>query len=218
MTRKLHSGHWATWLLLPFLALIVSCNDDEDGEPPRPEESLVEILSQTEGLDSLITLVELVGRSNTGLPNRLATSEHTIFAPNNDAFIKLLEAIGLSSMSELRSDLSSDILFYHVIPNIAIASNQPDSSAATLGSELLEIRIEGDSVVLNPSQSNTPTVVSADLPANNGVIHVIDDVVLPSSLREVEQYFGSVAGLVSTLPNLGETSLILQIAQCSTYA
>jgi len=209
MIRKLHSGRWATWLLLPFLALIVSCNDDEDGEPPRPTESITDIISQTEGLDSLRLLVGPDG----GLANRLATTEHTVFAPNNQAFENLLNAIGLETMGELSVDILTDILFYHIVPNATYEFNEIDSAITTLNSNLSQIfpTLEGDSIRLNENTQLSPTyVVTPDLQASNGVIHVINEVLLPPSLTSgnptnpsVASTFGTVAGLMPTVGLFG---------------
>nr|WKN36940.1 fasciclin domain-containing protein [Tunicatimonas sp. TK19036] len=216
MNRFLYSARWACLLALPLFFGLVSCNnDDEGGEPPRPDENIIEILNNTEGLDSLQALISLYNEisGSTALTSRLSGSEHTLFAPNNEAFARLVESSGVGSMRNLRSDLISDILFYHIVPNVAIKSTMPDSSAATLSSSLLEISTEGDSVVINPdSQPSQTTIVSADLSASNGVIHVIDEVLLPASVLEFEQYFGTVAGLTGVLPLLSEISIVLQAA------
>jgi|GEM_PF-1992758 len=207
MIRKLYSGRWASWLLLPFLALIVSCNDDEDSEPPRPTESIADIIIQTEGLDSLRLLIDPSG----GLGNRLATTEHTVFAPNNEAFANLLDAIGLETMGELSPNILSDILFYHVVPNATYEFDEIDSALTTLDLSQIFPTLEGDSIQLNESSQLSPTyVVTANLQASNGVIHVIDEVLLPPSLTSgsptnpsVASRFGTVDGLMKTVGLFG---------------
>ncbi|MEM9829465.1 MAG: fasciclin domain-containing protein [Bacteroidota bacterium] len=211
--RKMYSAQWATWLLLPLLAFVVSCNnDDEDGDPPRPDENLLEVLTQTEGLDSLASFI------GGGLANRLATTEHTIFAPNNEAFATLLETIRLQSAQELSNELLSDIIFYHLVPNATYESDEIDSALTTFNLAQIFPTPEGDSIRLNAATQLSPTyVVTADLQASNGVIHVINEVLLPPSITtgdattpSIASTFGTVGGLTATveLPDLGGVTTI----------
>lgn len=209
--QKMYSAQWATWLLLPLLAFVVSCNnDDEDGEPPRPAEDLVEVLTQTEGLDSLAAFI------SGGLADRLATTEHTIFAPNNEAFVNLLNTIGLESMGELSTNILSDILFYHLVPNATYESDDIDSALTTLDLAQIFPTLEGDSIRLNAATQLSPTyVVTPDLRANNGVIHVVNEVLLPPSLTtgnttnpSVASTFGTVGGLTATVGLFGGITTI----------
>ncbi len=212
MIRKLYSGRWAYWLLLPFLALIVSCNnDDEDGEPPRPTENIVDIINDTEGLDSLIVSLGIVTEESNVLINRLATTEHTVFAPNNEAFVNLLNAIGLERMSELSEGLLSDILFYHLIPNAIYEFNEIDSALTAYNLSQVFPTLEGDSIRLNEASQLSPTyVVAPDLQASNGVIHVVNEVLLPPAITagsstnpSLASTFGTVAGLMPTVGLFG---------------
>ncbi|WKN44405.1 fasciclin domain-containing protein [Tunicatimonas pelagia] len=208
--QKMYSAQWATWLLLPLLAFVVSCNnDDEDGEPPRPAESLFDIIRNTEGLDSLRQLIDPDG----GLANRLASTEHTVFAPNNTAFANLLQSIGLESMSELSGNILSDVIFYHLVPNATYEFNEIDSAITTYSRSQIFPVLEGDSIRLNENTQLSPTyVVTPDLQASNGVVHILNEVLLPPSLTSssntspsITSTFGTVGGLTSTveLPGLG---------------
>lgn len=219
MTRLLYSARWSYLLLFPLLVGIVSCNsDDEGGTPVRPDENLVDILSETEGLDSMEVLIDLYNEinSSTTLTSRLSSSEHTIFAPNNAAFVKLLESIGLASLSELRSDLLTSTLLYHIVPNIAYASSQVDSTLTNMSTSQLMVSMEGDSIRLNAStQPERTVVVTPNLQASNGVIHVINEVLLPaaftassSTIPSIVSTFGTVAGLTSTVGVFGGVSTI----------
>jgi len=204
---------WTYLLLLPLLAFIVSCNnDDEDAAPPLPEEDLLEILAQTEGLDSLASLIA----PGSGLANRLSTTEHTVFAPNNEAFANLLQTIGLENMGELESGILTDILFYHLVPNATYTAAEIDSALTTFDLSQIFPEEEGDSIILNKSTQLSPTyVVNGDLLASNGVIHVINEVLLPPSLTasnsttpSVASSFGTVGGLTATVGLFGGISTI----------
>ena len=185
-------------IVLPFV--FSACNsDDEGGEPARPAESIMDVIIATEGLDSLAEYLKPYSAENE-IYNRLSNNEHTVFAPNNTAFATLLNSIGLTRMDELQSGIVSDLLLYHIVANKAIRSNQLDSTVTAFNNELVTLRSEGDSVRLNPdTQPARTVVVSPDISASNGVVHVINEVLLPQRVVDLVPTFGTLAGLTSTL-------------------
>jgi transforming growth factor-beta-induced protein len=191
--------------LLSFSLFLSSCDDDE-GEAPRPEEDVLEILSDTEGLDSLVRLLSDPQFQETfaGLRQELSAGEYTIFAPNNLAFINLLQDLGLESMGEMRRDLLANIVNYHVAVNTVQRSGQLDTAIVSLIGE--PIRIErGDSIRLNTNtQPSSTFVVTPDLLAQNGVIHVINNLLMPPGYaREfVAPNLGTLAGLSAVIGGL----------------
>ena len=103
-------------------------------------------------------------------------SQLTVFAPTNDAFNAALTALGITAPQLLASPLLQDILLYHVIGSEVLSS---DLSNGMIASPLntantLKVTIDGTSVFVNQAQ-----VVGADLSADNGVVHVLGEVVLP---------------------------------------
>lgn len=178
--------------LFSIILLVSGCNKDDE-EAPRPTDSILEVITDTEGLDSLQQLLEI-----SGLEDRLTSGEYTVFAPNNAAFAKLLQSIGLASMSEMNPNFLIDILLYHTVANNIYNVNQLDSVATTLNFEQLTFT-QGDSTVINEEdQPNRTVIVTPNLQASNGVIHVVNEVILPESLRRVASYFGTVIGITST--------------------
>jgi transforming growth factor-beta-induced protein len=205
--------------LFGFTLILSSCNDDE-GEAPRPNEDVVEILANTDGLDSLAKLLTDPGYQGTfgNLRDQLSTGEYTIFAPNNAAFRDLLLSIGLESMADLRRDLLSNMVNYHVVVNTQQRSNELDSAIISFINEPIIIQ-RGDSIVLNPAtQIERTVVVTPDVLSQNGVIHVINNILLPPGYaRTVAPYFGTVAGLSSTVGGIQTiNSLYLQANLLST--
>ena len=194
------SSFFALLIILPLV--FSACNSDDEGssEPARPAENIIQIINTTEGLDSLASYLGQPGNGD-GIANRLSNNEHTLFAPNNAAFAKLLNAIGLRSMSQLRSSLVSDILLYHIVANTAIQSNQLDSTVTAFNNGLIALTTQGDSIVLNPdTQPNRTTIVAPDIAAANGVVHVINEVLLPPGIAtNLVPLFGTLGGLTSTL-------------------
>ncbi|MFC0560751.1 fasciclin domain-containing protein [Halalkalibacter alkalisediminis] len=97
----------------------------------------------------------------------------TVFAPTDEAFEKLLKELGVTAEELLaRKDLAN-ILLYHVVPGKVMSSDLKDRmKVKTLADKDVTIS-------LDPTQVNKANVVKPDIEASNGVIHVIDAVLLP---------------------------------------
>ena len=97
----------------------------------------------------------------------------TVFAPTDEAFNKLLKDLGITADELLaRKDLK-DILLYHVLPGKVMSSDLKEGmKAQTLAKKNVTISLE-------PVQVNDANVITPDVEASNGVIHVIDKVLLP---------------------------------------
>ncbi len=100
----------------------------------------------------------------------------TIFAPTNDAFAALPEGL-LESLTE---DQLRDILTYHVVPGRVTANEvvSMDAGTSVLGEDFT-ITVDGDTVMINDA-----TIVAADIEGSNGIIHVIDKVLIPPSYAD----------------------------------
>ena len=102
----------------------------------------------------------------------------TVFAPTNAAFEKLLSELGITSDQLLNHPQLKEILLYHVVSGQVLSSNlQNGMTAMTLSNQELTVNLE-DGVKIN-----TSNVVAADLMATNGVIHVIDTVLVPPTFK-----------------------------------
>ncbi len=212
--------------LLALSLFTSSCNNDEE-EAPLPEESVVEILAATEGLDSLGRLLTDPNfqQSFGTLRQELEQGDYTVFAPNNTAFRDFLLSIGLESMSDLRQDLLANIVNYHVAVNAALRSNQLDTAIVSILGEPINIQ-RGDSILLNPETQPDPTaVVTPDVLSQNGVIHVINRLLLPPGYAQdvVAPNLGTVAGLTATVGGLTninsfflQTGLLQNLGDAST--
>jgi transforming growth factor-beta-induced protein len=124
---------------------------------------------------SFSILVEAVVKA--GLVDALsADGPFTVFAPTNDAFQALFAELNVSGIADLSAEALTPILLYHVLADNVISSEVAAGSVSTLNTEaMIDIDIMDSKVMLN---GNT-TVVAVDVQAANGVIHVIDKVLLP---------------------------------------
>lgn len=140
------------------------------------DSSIVQIIAQHERFSTLATAFD-----SAGLIERLRSSgPYTVFAPTNDAFDDLPEgALDELLLSGSRDRLAA-ILNYHIVEGENDADElQRRSSITTLDGANLEITRQGDRVVLDPDDGNSATILETDIPASNGIIHVVDAVLMP---------------------------------------
>jgi uncharacterized surface protein with fasciclin (FAS1) repeats len=107
----------------------------------------------------------------------------TVFAPTDDAFAAALEALGLTAEELLASEGLAGILTYHVVAGnlmaadvlAAVEAGGGTAMVETVNGAMITVTVEDGMVMLNGSA----TVTAVDLVAGNGVVHVIDAVILP---------------------------------------
>ena len=99
----------------------------------------------------------------------------TVFAPTDEAFAKLPKGTVESLLKPENKEKLADILKYHVVASKAMAKDVAGmKSAKTVNGKKLKLKVDGEKVMVNES-----TVTKADIEASNGVIHVIDAVLMP---------------------------------------
>ncbi len=170
------------------------------------QKNIVETAISAGNFETLVTAVKAAGLVQT-----LSGHQHyTVFAPTDEAFQKLDPQI-LNSMLEPanKSNLAA-VLTYHVLPGRVAARDAYDLNfAATLNGQRLPINFRGDQLTVGNA-----IVKVTDIQCSNGVIHVIDDVLLPSldtipavanSAGQFETLLAAVttAGLAETLGSKG---------------
>jgi transforming growth factor-beta-induced protein len=107
-----------------------------------------------------------------------ATGPFTIFAPTDAAFAQLLTDLGVSSIADIDNQLLIDVLTYHVVPGNVRSSAIQSGMVSTLNTEAdLMVAVSGASVTINGDVN----VVATDIQGSNGVVHVIDKVLVPTS-------------------------------------
>lgn len=119
------------------------------------------------------TFVETLQMTDTPAP-------FTVFAPTNDAFVALLEELEVSGLGDIPTETLSAVLTYHVVAgaNVRSADLTDGMMVETLNGDSFTVNL-GDDVTITDFNERTATVVAADVQANNGVIHVLDTVILP---------------------------------------
>ncbi|HSJ82710.1 MAG TPA: fasciclin domain-containing protein [Acidimicrobiia bacterium] len=163
---------------------------------PEPEPAdIVGVATEAGSFSTLLTAVEAAGLVET----LQGEGPFTVFAPTDEAFAALPEGTLDSLLAD--SEALSQVLLYHVVPGEVMASDVIElDSATTAQGEDIAISVEGDSVKVNQAE-----VIATDVAASNGVIHVIDQVILPPSMSMEEAEMGDIveiaeaAGDFSTL-------------------
>ena len=146
---------------------------EEPTEEPMAESNTIVDIAVADGrFKTLVAAVEA-----TGLVDTLKSDgPFTVFAPTDDAFA----ALGDEAIAGLLADPEtlSQILLYHVVPGRVMAADVGAlESATTAQGEDIAITVDGDKVMVNGAN-----VIITDIEADNGVIHVIDAVILPPSM------------------------------------
>jgi transforming growth factor-beta-induced protein len=144
-----------------------------------PKQDIVAIAAATPSLSTLVDALTLFPDLVTALSS---DGTYTVFAPDNDAFAALLTAIGQTSLDDVPESVIRTILEYHVISTAALFSTDlsDGQTADAVSGEEISITINMDGVFISGSQ-----VVSADIEASNGVIHLVEDVMVPPSIAPI---------------------------------
>jgi LPXTG-motif cell wall-anchored protein len=141
----------------------------------QTEQSIAEIAIGNADFSTLVAAVTAADLAGT--LSDCSAGPFTVFAPTNAAFAEALDALGIEA-ADLLADTATltSILTYHVVAGTVLAADVVTlDSATTLQGSAITIEVVGGSVLLN----GDTTVTATDLEACNGVIHVIDKVLLP---------------------------------------
>ena len=135
---------------------------------------IVDVAISAGDFPTLIAAVQAAGLVDT----LKSEGPFTVFAPTEDAFAAALEALGLTA-EELLADVEtlSAVLTYHVVPGKVMAADLTGAmsmAVATVNGAEISVSESYGTVSINEA-----TVAVADIEASNGVIHVIDQVLLP---------------------------------------
>ncbi|UGV41535.1 fasciclin domain-containing protein [Methanococcoides orientis] len=183
-------------LLLATIVLVSGCTTSE------PEEEEMDIVDTAVDAGSFTTLVQAVQAA--GLEDTLrGDGPFTVFAPTDEAFAALPEGTLDALLAD--EEALAAVLTYHVVAGEVMAAD-------VAGLESAET-VQGESVTFDTMDGvkvNDANVVQADIMASNGVIHVIDKVILPPSMMEEEEM-----DIVDTAIEAGSFTTLVQAVQAA---
>jgi len=140
---------------------------------PKSTQNIVEIAVSN---NDFSILVEALKKADL-VDALMADGPYTVFAPTNEAFNKLFKDLNISGINDLSADQLKPILLYHVVNAKVMSSDVKSGEVNTLNSDaMLKVGVKNNKVVLNESSK----VVKTDIQGSNGVIHVIDRVLVPT--------------------------------------
>lgn len=172
-------------MIAALFAFSACNNDDGGGTPDGPDSNIAQLAASTGEISTLNSLLANYPDLVTALSG---DGNFTVFAPSNQAFTNLLAALDKTSADQIPASVIREILEYHVITSAALLSTElSNTSVATLDGESITVNVD-NGVVLNGSVN----VTSPDIEATNGVVHIVDAVLIPPSIAPL---VGTVAGV-----------------------
>ncbi|MBM7660118.1 putative surface protein with fasciclin (FAS1) repeats [Bacillus mesophilus] len=158
-----------TLVLLMFVLMLSATNGVFAAEDTSSKKDIVETAVEAGDFTILAAALEKAGLVDT----LKGAGPFTVFAPTDEAFKKLLKKLDITSDELLKRDDLKEILLYHVLSGKVLSTDLKDGmTPETLAKKTVKIS-------LDPVKANDANVVKADIEASNGVIHVIDEVLLP---------------------------------------
>ena len=141
------------------------------GPKPAPSKDIVDTAVAAGSFKTLATALEAAGLVDT----LKGSGPFTVFAPTDEAFAKLPAGTVENLLNPENKDKLVAILTYHVVPGRVLAAQVIKmNSAKTVNGQSLTINTNGGTVMVDNAK-----VVKTDILCSNGVIHVIDSVILP---------------------------------------
>jgi transforming growth factor-beta-induced protein len=195
-------------LIVPLAALLALAGVGASAAPARvaetPPKTIVETAVEAGSFTTLVSLVQAAG-----LVDALSgPGPFTVFAPTDEAFAKVpkptLEALA-ADPAKLRA-----VLLYHVVPGAVPSSAITGPTAAkTLNGANVQLRRAGGTVMVDNAR-----VLAADVQASNGVIHVVDTVLIPKPAAAPRRTIAQTAAATGSFKTL--TALLRQAGLAGT--
>jgi uncharacterized surface protein with fasciclin (FAS1) repeats len=152
--------------------------DDTGTTDMMADETIVEIAAGNEDFSTLVAAVTAAGLAET----LSGDGPYTVFAPTNEAFAKVPEATLNALLEPANQETLAKILTYHVIAAEVLSTDVEPGTVTTVEGSDLTIEVDGESVVLIDGKGNRVNVTAVDIEGSNGVIHVIDGVLIPADV------------------------------------
>ncbi len=174
-----------------LVGALAACSGDDESTStsPMPVEAAA---SASSAMDDMgMTVTEIVA-ANPDFSTLLAAVQaadlgdtlagegpYTVFAPTNDAFAAVPAATLAKLLKPANQDQLASILTYHVVAGEVMAADVMPGDVTTVNGADFTISVENGDVLITDGQGNRAMVTQTDISATNGVIHVIDAVLLP---------------------------------------
>ncbi len=139
------------------------------------------------GLDSLVKAIVRASSAPGGDPTLITTLQNnilTVFAPNNAAFTQLLTALGVNNIDNIPVATLIAVLKYHLVPGRAFSSDLANGNVTMVAGGSATVNLTngtsgGPTITGTGNGANRSNILATNMMAQNGVIHIIDRVLLP---------------------------------------
>lgn len=193
-----------TTLLLSGAVIFSSCSKDEDVTPTPAPSGLKTIAEIADDNGNFTILLDALTRTDLAETMADPSQTYTVFAPTDEAFVDLLEELGLDNLDDVEAALGTDglknVLLYHVlgakVTSDMVSTGYVPTSGTNSSNDALSIYTNISSGVMI---NNKAKVTTPDVMASNGVIHIIDKVILPLTVYQLLSINEDYATLTAAL-------------------
>lgn len=162
----------------------MNSNEEMEEEEEMMGDTIADLAMDNDDLSTLVAALEAAD-----LVDMFSDEEgsYTVFAPTNDAFAEVQETVDELLLEENVDQLTA-VLQYHVVEGAVLSSELEDGQVlTTLNGDTLTVSMDEEGMVmLTDSMGNEVMVTEADMEASNGVVHVVDSVLMPSEEEVAE--------------------------------
>ncbi len=192
------------------VSLLAACgSDDHVAEPPKPV-SILATAQATPDLSSLVAAVQFASDNNDLVNLLSASGTLTVFAPTNAAFDALAKTLtgnanakGPDILVPANKALVKSVLQYHVLTSQVASSAIPFGKAITpAGGGFFKIDLINNKPVITDGRNRRANITTTDIAASNGVVHLIDAVLLPADKNVVQTAIASAPEFTSLVAAL----------------
>lgn len=198
-----------------LLALLAACGG---GSGSDSDANLSALAQRAPELTTLAEAVKAAGLSQT----LASPGPYTVLAPTNAAFDALLTELGITKQALLADQsLLQTVLAHHVLPGrIARADIAPGGAVEPLGGGFFKIDAQNSDLVVTDGRNRTARMQATDIGATNGLIHVVDRVLLPAdrNLAQAVQTDGGLRRLAAALAATGLSSALSEPGPYTLFA
>lgn len=137
--------------------------------------TIAQVASGDERFESLVKAATAAGLAD----DLGAAGPMTVFAPTDEAFSELPAGVLEGLLKPENKDLLTEILAYHIVPGRVLSRDLKTGAVDSISDHGIAIKVEPNRVTVNNG-----SVVQADIPASNGVIHAVSRVLVPEHLKD----------------------------------
>ncbi|MFT6165924.1 MAG: transforming growth factor-beta-induced protein [Vicingaceae bacterium] len=202
------------WIFLAasLTTAFYSCEDDDESDPiapavsTAPTQNIAEIAIANSRTDSLVVALSVANL----VPTFQGAGTFTVFAPTNEAFVELLATnTNWNRISDIDATTLTNVLLYHVLGSKVMSGDLTDDTyAITLNEQgtasgentVIEVDVTGGAKL-----NNSANIIAVNIEATNGVIHIIDEVLMPQNVVQIALDDERFTTLVAALTSFGTT-------------